>query len=113
MRALASSANAGRLPGIGLEPGDQHAVAFDDRAFDHRRLRQHQRDRLVLVEIDLVGIRERTKRRARAIEHGFAGRPASAQFFARKVVPARLSTVSQPNALVQRRSEALSAPAFL
>lgn len=42
---------------------------IEHRALDHRRLREHQLDRLGLVELGLLSLVERAKGGARAIQH--------------------------------------------
>ena len=51
-----------------LEADQQLAAEIEHRPLDHRRLRQHQRERLALVQAFLVGVGQFAKRGAGAIE---------------------------------------------
>src|SRR6185312_5233577 len=56
--------------GLGPEADQQAAVALQHRPLDHRRLRQHQVDRLGLIQARLVGVRQLAEGCARAVEQG-------------------------------------------
>jgi hypothetical protein len=53
---------------LGLESHQQLAADIEHRALDHRRLREHQRDRLLLREPFLVLVRKLAERGAGAVE---------------------------------------------
>src|SRR4029077_517955 len=75
---------------LGPEPHQQLAADIEHRTLDHRRLREHQRDGLLLVSPSL-----------------------SLSGSLRNVVPARLSSVSHPLARAQRSTVPRSTPALL
>ena len=72
-RPLRDRPVARHFPGIDLrlEADQQFAAEIEHRPLDHRRLRQHQRERLALVEAFLVAVGQFAKRGAGAIEQRF------------------------------------------
>ena len=59
---------------VRLESDQQFAAEIEHRALDHRGLRQHQRQRLALVEAFLVAVRQLLERRAGAVEQRLPAR---------------------------------------
>ena len=60
--------------GVGLEADQQLAVDVEHRPLDHRRLRRHQGQRPVPIDINAVGLRQLAERRAGTVEQNLPTR---------------------------------------